>query len=708
MVERRNSDNKASLFGLYKFQISYDPPGEKSRYGPRHNNDKSDIRKISIIPTKDEILSLRQPSLPIISKNAHHFLSDCTARFLDTHFRLLREDMISPIRAGINHFLAYINKNETQVQSGIFRHEKEDIDSSLNVYTNLRFVSCASCDNNIFCEVAFKPPKMNSEKSNKQDFKYKELKRGSLICVIWKRDCLKYELYFGEVTKSNESSLNNEEAIVNICFVDHSIYQIACDDIEKGMEYPDRPRRFMVETPSVYFGAYKHILMTLQEMYPYRVPFEQYIMSPSATQVATPTYTRTSEFKFDLSILLKNPGDSLFLDVQCLYSQENAIKKLSTQNVSTLSRPQAYALVNALCSEFSLIQGPPGTGKTHVGVEIIRVLLNASIFPILVMSFTNHALDQFLENLIDKNITSIIRLGSRSKSERIKNLEKPEDPINVQILGATTSGVAKYRSLILGVAPQVILVEEAGEILEAHVISSLCPSMQHIILIGDHRQLRPHISTKILSMDSQIGKAFKLDRSLFERLINEGMVPSQITEQRRMRPEIADLIRPIYPALTDEINTTKYPKVRGVQHNLFFFDHRNPEEVESNEFEVEFLVALVRHLVRNGYDQPNDIAVLTPYLNQLNKIKDALKGQFINIKVKTVDDFQGEEAIIVIISLVRNVTFHNRTTIGFLRSQNRINVLLSRAKHGMFLLGNEKLMSNESDMWRNIINLMKE
>ncbi|CAG8709257.1 11917_t:CDS:2, partial [Racocetra fulgida] len=386
-------------------------------------------------------------------------------------------------------------------------------------------------DNNIFCEVAFKSPKMNSEKSNRQDFKYKELKRGSLICVIWKRDCLKYELYFGEITKSNESSLNNKEAIVNVCFADHSIYQIACDDIEKGMEHPDRPRRFMVETPNVYFGAYKHILMTLQEMYPYRLPFEQYIMSPLAIQVATPAYTRTSEFKFDLSILLKNPGDSLFLDVQCLDSRVNAIEKLSTQNVSTLNRPQAYALVNTLCSEFSLIQ------------------------------------------------------GSRTKSERIKNLEKPEDPKNVQILGATTSGVAKYRSLILHVAPQVMLVEEAGEILEAHVISSLCPSMQHIILIGDHRQLRPHISTKILSMDSQIGKAFKLDRSLFERLINEGMVPSQIIEQRRMRPEIADLIRPIYPALMDAINTTKYPKVRGVKHDLFFFDHRNPEEVESNKFE---------------------------------------------------------------------------------------------------------------------------
>jgi superfamily I DNA and/or RNA helicase len=54
--------------------------------------------------------------------------------------------------------------------------------------------------------------------------------------------------------------------------------------------------------------------------------------------------------------------------------------------------------------------------------------------------------------------------------------------------------------------------------LEAHILSSLTPSTQHLILIGDHLQLRPHIATYTLSVDSQPGEYFKLDRSLFERL----------------------------------------------------------------------------------------------------------------------------------------------------------------------------------------------
>ncbi|PKK55543.1 hypothetical protein RhiirC2_802117 [Rhizophagus irregularis] len=59
----------------------------------------------------------------------------------------------------------------------------------------------------------------------------------------------------------------------------------------------------------------------------------------------------------------------------------------------------------------------------------------------------------------------------------------------------------------------------------------------------------------------------------------------------------------------------------------------------------------------------------------------------------TVDNFQGEEAKIVIISLVRNCS-GKYSSIGFLKSKNKSNVLLSRAKEGMYLIGNSKLMAS--------------
>ncbi len=229
---------------------------------------------------------------------------------------------------------------------------------------------------------------------------------------------------------------------------------------------------------------------------------------------------------------------------------------------------------------------------------------------------------------------------------------------------------------------------------------------------------------------------------------------SQLLTQRRMRKEISDLIRyTLYPDLIDGENTIKYPNIRGAQHNVYFIDHRNPEDssgVEAamqshvNTYEVKMVVEMVRYFINNGYTKPEDIAVLTPYLGQMIKIRDALKKSFAviiderdakeiaefedqdiendygtnvatkkslnqQVTLRTVDNFQGEEANIVIISLVHNVTISGKSgSIGFLKSSNRTNVLLSRAREGMYLIGNSELMESKSkDMWAPVINILR-
>ena len=121
------------------------------------------------------------------------------------------------------------------------------------------------------------------------------------------------------------------------------------------------------------------------------------------------------------------------------------------------------------------------------------------------------------------------------------------------------------------------MVEEAGQVLEAHILASLVPSgtsqlhqrgriphaifiVEQLICIGDPQQLRPNVSTfgesptffvtqcvtpsKALSMDSASGRElFKFDRSLMERLSDMGMAMSQINVQRRMRPTISHFVR---------------------------------------------------------------------------------------------------------------------------------------------------------------------
>ncbi|KAH9052824.1 hypothetical protein EDB87DRAFT_1676964 [Lactarius vividus] len=312
------------------------------------------------------------------------------------------------------------------------------------------------------------------------------------------------------------------------------------------------------------------------------------------------------------------------------------------------------------------------------------------------------------------------------------------------LIACTTTGAASLVSLLTSVGPKVLMVEEAGQVLEAHILASLVPSVEHLICIGDPKQLRPNLATFALSMDSTSGgELFKFDRSLMERLSEEGMSMSQINVQRRMRPSISHFVRTIlYPNLEDNEVVRDYPAVHGMEKNVVFFSHNNPESSEDdsvskhNMFEVAMIRDLVLYLLKQGpYDGAGDIAVLCAYLGQLQKVRAALKDLKIavsvderdeeqlertglagdddmglaQIRIGTLDTFQGQEAKIVIISLVRNSgTFEEgNASIGFLKSSNRINVALSRAKHGLYILGNASNL-RKSETWRTVLEEMEK
>jgi superfamily II DNA or RNA helicase len=81
---------------------------------------------------------------------------------------------------------------------------------------------------------------------------------------------------------------------------------------------------------------------------------------------------------------------------------------------------QLQALQQALTSRLALVQGPPGTGKTFTGVALCDLILKHSSASIMCVCYTNHALDQFLEALLDKGIKEIVRIGSRCRSKRLE------------------------------------------------------------------------------------------------------------------------------------------------------------------------------------------------------------------------------------------------------------------------------------------------
>jgi AAA domain len=234
---------------------------------------------------------------------------------------------------------------------------------------------------------------------------------------------------------------------------------------------------------------------------------------------------------------------------------------------------------------------------------------------------------------------NMAELGQCRKEDELRALTK------AKVIGVTTSGLARNLKVLRRLQSKVLVCEEAGEVLEAHLLTALLPSVEHAILIGDHQQLKPQIANYELSSENPRGVQYSLDISLFERLLHPTITQadaatmpcSTLKTQRRMHRSIAQLIRgTLYPGLIDHQSVHDYPAVEGMRNRLFWFDHDYPESsVEkqdstshTNDFEVEMVTALVHHVVRQSVYSSEDVAVLTPYLGQLVKLRKKLASSF--------------------------------------------------------------------------------
>ncbi|CAF1425706.1 unnamed protein product, partial [Adineta steineri] len=244
------------------------------------------------------------------------------------------------------------------------------------------------------------------------------------------------------------------------------------------------------------------------------------------------------------------------------------------------------------------------------------------------------------------------------------------------IAAMTTTCAAKYHGVLKKLQNKIVIVEEAAAIFEAHIITALTSKCEHLILIGDHLQLRP-------------------------------------SPKHRMRPEISRIMKHFYDDLEDyESVLTKRPNIRGVENNVFFISHNHMEmsvdggSSKQNEFEARYIVELAKYLIKQGY-QPNQITILVMYDGQrqcivkLAKPVELLEG----VRIMVTDNYQGEENDIILLSLVRS---NAKKKIGFLAIHNRICVALSRARCGLFVIGNMNLLAEVEDMWKKIVGSLIE
>lgn len=280
-----------------------------------------------------------------------------------------------------------------------------------------------------------------------------------------------------------------------------------------------------------------------------------------------------------------------------------------------------------------------------------------------------------------------------------------------RVIGMTTTGFCKYSVLFEEIKFEIVIIEEAAEIFESHVAALLTPNLKHMIMIGDHKQLRPK------PFNYEIEKKYKFDVSMFERLINNNYNYAALNYQRRMRPQFSQFIKMIYNNYDDHESTFNRENIKGVCKNMLFFDHRCLEKDDksmsskSNVFEAEMIVKFAEYLIKQRYEH-EQITILSFYIGQILYIREQIRKLNIGkLRVSSVDNYQGEENDIILLSLVRS---NKENNIGFLKNSNRICVALSRAKKGFYIFGNfntiEQSNSNLTTdfKWMDIINLARK
>ncbi|KXJ96514.1 hypothetical protein Micbo1qcDRAFT_113696 [Microdochium bolleyi] len=930
---------KHSVVEKPTFQLAQDLPGRLSKTGPRHDNDHADIANIKILPTYDEIMSVRAEYLP--TNDASLFHKPGIEGRIDREFRLLREDTVGQLRDAVRRKLDTMHKPQTN-----HGHGAKDNTLRTFVYTDASVEDLqVERSQGLSILVNFAQCAPGKERKSRQDWweHSRRLQPGGLVCVV----SSKATAFFAVVSEKPKSQSSHKENLPikddlslfgdpDHAYVCLNLADESRDSLRHLLRWTSRSQAivnrtqwFLVEFPGILLPSFRFTLEALQSLSKKPdMPFTE-IIAPSRTEggdtgldsegfthVQPPLYATKPGFSCDLACLTD-------ANTPLMTSIRKPLDPKQLAEVSPLDSTQSSALLSALNRSMALIQGPPGTGKSYTGEKLIKVLLankkKAKLGPILCVCYTNHALDQLLEHLLDSGVERIIRMGSRSKSERLEKLnlrvvEKGEErtkaeksalyniygeldaeaksanrniaqlkacdslsaleqhlalyhaehhtrlfgnqidtegfqtvehdrtsrlsrwmkggtatvgpprPVDelrrasldtmstrerqrlihhwdqemrnpavtqiveaymrfvaksrertkttrdvdlrclgqADIIGITTTGLARNISLLQRLRSKVVLCEEAGEVLEAHTITALLPSIEHAILIGDHLQLPPQTQNYELQSTHPRGARYALDVSLFERLVqppfdDDPKLPYCTLEtQRRMHPSVSELIRAtLYPNLVDGGAVAEYPEVFGMRKRLFWFDHAEQEEQgpkekalattsRTNQFEIEMTIKLVQHLVRQGEYGPEDIAVITPYLGQLQRMRRQMSTIFEvtvgdrdledltaldadqpaadaepgpnpmssiskttvlkSIRLATVDNFQGEEAKVVIISLVRS---NPEKKCGFLKTPNRINVLLSRAKHGMYIIGDSATYGHVP-MWSEVLDILRD
>ncbi|XP_065183800.1 putative helicase mov-10-B.1 [Sycon ciliatum] len=457
----------------------------------------------------------------------------------------------------------------------------------------------------------------------------------------------------------------------------------------------------------------------------------------------------------------------LFPDNDCLEQCDvPVISRFYDRHINNESNPEQCQAVQQIVAGSSgrapyLIFGPPGTGKTTTLVEAIKqVRFFHKKCRILACTPSNSAADLVTTRLL-KHIDAkdIIRLNalSRKKSslaDGVMNVSYCDGDLfyfpnlaRIRTFSIVVCTLATSGRLVSAGMPRDhfthVFIDECGHAVEAECIvplSSLVePGTTQVVLTGDPYQLGPIVRSSHAAKHG-------LTTSLLERLMKEcDLYQRHIVDGKAMlEPRaVTKLLRNYrsHPAIIEVPNECFYDNELQVfadkfgREMLCDWEHL-PADAKKSRFpiifngvegideregdspsffnltEVSRVLFYVEQLRRSRRPQisASQIGVISPYHKQVLRIRKQLRAKgHESVKVGSVEEFQGQERTVIIISTVRSqpkyLTMDKTFSLGFLQNQKRFNVAITRAMALLIVIGNPYIL-NKDDHWKMFLNFV--
>jgi AAA domain len=385
------------------------------------------------------------------------------------------------------------------------------------------------------------------------------------------------------------------------------------------------------------------------------------------------------------------------------------------------------------------ITGPPGTGKSTVISSCCFELVN-EYSPVLVVTPTNSMVNSILAKIDGLARSSNLRLprGFIIRYGNVTELNYSYPHLNSYTLESLVlqhqtnngGGISRIRAgidlmqnarIILCtdyiakdlkniIQTGAVLIDEAGLVSldkMGTIFSSLRDNNGKVIVIGDDKQLPPpshdYVATSLFRSilkhfsSTLLRKEYRFNRDILD-LINPYYDNKLVADHSVQDISTADIAEEDYQGINDNLR-----KILQHDKKIVFVD-TNDERREDKHFVNPGEVSIIKDVLKGCQSIGiNSIMVITPYKQQERMLQLQLQQQDVQaIRIGTVDKFQGQEAEVAIISMVRSNTKQDyREAIGFLNN-SRACVAFSRGKRKTIIVGDQTTLIKNKFLARTI------